>query len=87
MGSERRERMRVLGARLRTLCADAGLPGAALAERAGVGQPTVSTVETSGTTGSRPGGCGRHGRAALPRSAAHGQQTHWPRRPGPARES
>lgn len=45
MGSERRERMRVLGARLRALRADAGLTGAALAERAGVGQPTVSKVE------------------------------------------
>ncbi|MGW6257428.1 helix-turn-helix domain-containing protein [Streptomyces sp. NPDC055085] len=46
MGSERRERMRVLGARLRALRADAGLTGAALAQRAGVGQPTVSKVET-----------------------------------------
>ncbi|WP_331450777.1 helix-turn-helix transcriptional regulator [Streptomyces prasinus] len=45
MGRERRERMRVLGARLRALRADAGLTGAALAERAGVGQPTVSKVE------------------------------------------
>ncbi|MFZ4151144.1 helix-turn-helix domain-containing protein [Streptomyces pseudogriseolus] len=45
MGSERRERMRVLGARLRALRADAGLTGAALAERAGVSQPTVSKVE------------------------------------------
>ncbi|WP_247693366.1 helix-turn-helix transcriptional regulator [Streptomyces sp. RM99] len=45
MGSERRERMRVLGARLRALRADAGLTGAALAQRAGVGQPTVSKVE------------------------------------------
>ncbi|MFF5828832.1 helix-turn-helix domain-containing protein [Streptomyces bacillaris] len=45
MGSERRERTRVLGARLRALRADAGLTGAALAERAGVGQPTVSKVE------------------------------------------
>ncbi|KAF3465939.1 helix-turn-helix transcriptional regulator [Streptomyces sp. Tu 3180] len=45
MGSERRERMRVLGARLRALRADAGLTGAALARRAGVGQPTVSKVE------------------------------------------
>ncbi|OSZ62169.1 hypothetical protein OQI_01580 [Streptomyces pharetrae CZA14] len=45
MGSERRERMRVLGARLRALRADAGLTGAALAQRAGVGQPAVSKVE------------------------------------------
>ncbi|WP_437004802.1 helix-turn-helix domain-containing protein [Streptomyces sp. enrichment culture] len=45
MGSERRERMRVLGARLRALRADAGLTGAALAQQAGVGQPTVSKVE------------------------------------------
>ncbi|MFJ8197307.1 helix-turn-helix domain-containing protein [Streptomyces sp. NPDC096152] len=45
MGSERRERMRVLGARLRALRADAGLTGAALAQRARVGQPTVSKVE------------------------------------------
>ncbi|MFF0211168.1 helix-turn-helix domain-containing protein [Streptomyces althioticus] len=45
MGSERRERMRVLGARLRVLRADAGLTGAALAQQAGVGQPTVSKVE------------------------------------------
>lgn len=46
MGSERRERMRALGARLRGLRAEAGLTGAVLAERAGVGQPTVSKVET-----------------------------------------
>ncbi|MEV0926071.1 helix-turn-helix transcriptional regulator [Streptomyces spongiicola] len=45
MGSERRERMRVLGARLRALRADVGLTGAALAQEAGVGQPTVSKVE------------------------------------------
>ncbi|MFC8674163.1 helix-turn-helix domain-containing protein [Streptomyces griseorubiginosus] len=45
MGSERRERMKALGARLRGLRADAGLTGAALAQRAGVGQPTVSKVE------------------------------------------
>ncbi|GBQ03796.1 helix-turn-helix domain-containing protein [Streptomyces spongiicola] len=45
MGSERRERMRVLGARLRALRADVGLTGAALAQQAGVGQPTVSKVE------------------------------------------
>ncbi|MFE4086959.1 helix-turn-helix domain-containing protein [Streptomyces sp. YIM B13502] len=46
MGSERRERMKTLGARLRGLRAEAGLTGAALAQRAGVGQPTVSKVET-----------------------------------------
>lgn len=45
MGSERRERMKALGARLRGLRADAGLTGAVLAHRAGVGQPTVSKVE------------------------------------------
>ncbi|WP_093790677.1 helix-turn-helix transcriptional regulator [Streptomyces sp. cf124] len=45
MGSERRERMSALGARLRALRADAGLTGAVLAQRAGVGQPTVSKVE------------------------------------------
>jgi transcriptional regulator with XRE-family HTH domain len=46
MGSERRERMKELGTRLRGLRAEAGLTGAVLAERAGVGQPTVSKVET-----------------------------------------
>ncbi|MFE1435976.1 helix-turn-helix domain-containing protein [Streptomyces griseoaurantiacus] len=46
MGSERRELMRTLGGRLRMLRAEAGLTGAALAQRAGVGQPTVSKVET-----------------------------------------
>ncbi|MFE1453718.1 helix-turn-helix domain-containing protein [Streptomyces sp. NPDC058735] len=46
MGSERRERTKVLGARLRGLRAEAGLTGAVLAQRAGVGQPTVSKVET-----------------------------------------
>ncbi|MDX2579773.1 helix-turn-helix transcriptional regulator [Streptomyces scabiei] len=46
MGSERRDRMRALGARLRVLRAEAGLTGAVLAQRAGVGQPTVSKVET-----------------------------------------
>ncbi|MEH0626001.1 helix-turn-helix transcriptional regulator [Streptomyces stelliscabiei] len=46
MGSERRERMQALGARLRVLRAEAGLTGAVLAQRAGVGQPTVSKVET-----------------------------------------
>ncbi|MFJ6729574.1 helix-turn-helix domain-containing protein [Streptomyces sp. NPDC091281] len=45
MGSERRERMRALGVRLRGLRVEAGLTGAVLAERAGVGQPTVSKVE------------------------------------------
>ncbi|MFD3731460.1 helix-turn-helix domain-containing protein [Streptomyces sp. NPDC058632] len=45
MGSERQERMKALGARLRGLRADAGLTGAVLAQRAGVGQPTVSKVE------------------------------------------
>ncbi|WP_432033189.1 helix-turn-helix domain-containing protein [Streptomyces antibioticus] len=46
MGSERQDRMKALGARLRGLRAEAGLTGAALARRAGVGQPTVSKVET-----------------------------------------
>ncbi|MFI9267803.1 helix-turn-helix domain-containing protein [Streptomyces werraensis] len=46
MGSERRERMKALGVRLRGLRAEAGLTGAVLAQRAGVGQPTVSKVET-----------------------------------------
>ncbi|WP_432009159.1 helix-turn-helix domain-containing protein [Streptomyces bacillaris] len=36
--------MKVLGARLRALRAEAGLSGAALAQGAGVGQPTVSKV-------------------------------------------
>ncbi|MBV7700894.1 helix-turn-helix transcriptional regulator [Streptomyces sp. TRM70350] len=45
MGSERQDRMRELGLRLRALRAGAGLTGAALAQRAGVGQPTVSKVE------------------------------------------
>ncbi|WP_079104973.1 helix-turn-helix domain-containing protein [Streptomyces prasinopilosus] len=45
MGSERRERVRALGARLRGLRVEAGLTGAALAQRAGVGQPAVSKVE------------------------------------------
>ncbi|MFJ6723502.1 helix-turn-helix domain-containing protein [Streptomyces sp. NPDC091281] len=45
MGSERQERMRALGVRLRGLRVEAGLTGAVLAERAGVGQPTVSKVE------------------------------------------
>ncbi|MGW3358018.1 helix-turn-helix domain-containing protein [Streptomyces bungoensis] len=46
MGSERRERMRALGVRLRGLRTEAGLTGAVLAQRASVGQPTVSKVET-----------------------------------------
>lgn len=46
MGSERRELMKALGARLRVLRTQAGLTGAALAQGAGVGQPTVSKVET-----------------------------------------
>jgi transcriptional regulator with XRE-family HTH domain len=37
--------MKALGARLRGLRADVGLTGAVVAERAGVGQPTVSKVE------------------------------------------
>lgn len=45
MGSERQERMTALGARLRGLRAEAGLTGAVLAQRAGVGQPTVSKIE------------------------------------------
>ncbi|MFF4589721.1 helix-turn-helix domain-containing protein [Streptomyces sp. NPDC001388] len=45
MGSERRKRMGALGARLRGLRTEAGLTGAVLAQRAGVGQPTVSKVE------------------------------------------
>ncbi|WP_328480750.1 helix-turn-helix transcriptional regulator [Streptomyces sp. NBC_00377] len=45
MGSERRELMKALGARLRGLRTEAGLTGAVLAQRAGVGQPTVSKVE------------------------------------------
>ncbi|MFI7499588.1 helix-turn-helix domain-containing protein [Streptomyces sp. NPDC049687] len=45
MGSERQERMKELGARLRALRAEAGLTGAVLAQRARVGQPTVSKVE------------------------------------------
>ncbi|TQJ54281.1 helix-turn-helix domain-containing protein [Streptomyces sp. SLBN-115] len=45
MGSERQQRMKALGARLRGLRSAAGLTGAVLAQRAGVGQPTVSKVE------------------------------------------
>ncbi|MEW2046053.1 helix-turn-helix transcriptional regulator [Streptomyces sp. NPDC005476] len=47
MGSERRELMKALGARLRGLRTEAGLTGAVLAQRAGVGQPTVSKVENA----------------------------------------
>ncbi|MFJ7969706.1 helix-turn-helix domain-containing protein [Streptomyces sp. NPDC096324] len=53
MGSERQERMRTLGARLRALRVDAGLTGAVLAQRAGVGQPTVSKVENGRMVPSR----------------------------------
>ncbi|GAA3809338.1 helix-turn-helix domain-containing protein [Streptomyces phyllanthi] len=53
MGSERRERMRALGVRLRALRMDAGLTGAVLAQRAGVGQPTVSKVENGRMVPSR----------------------------------
>ncbi|MFD8197803.1 helix-turn-helix domain-containing protein [Streptomyces wuyuanensis] len=38
--------MKALGVRLRGLRTEAGLTGAVLAQRAGVGQPTVSKVET-----------------------------------------
>ncbi|MFS8204323.1 helix-turn-helix domain-containing protein (plasmid) [Streptomyces sp. CWNU-52B] len=53
MGSERQERMRALGVRLRALRADVGVTGAVLAERAGVGQPTVSKVENGRMVPSR----------------------------------
>ncbi|BCM68401.1 hypothetical protein EASAB2608_03735 [Streptomyces sp. EAS-AB2608] len=53
MGSERRERMKALGARLRVLRGESGLTGAVLAQRAGVGQPTVSKVETGRMVPSR----------------------------------
>ncbi|WP_085215013.1 helix-turn-helix transcriptional regulator [Streptomyces sp. Amel2xC10] len=46
MGSERQDLMKALGVRLRGLRTEAGLTGAVLAQRAGVGQPTVSKVET-----------------------------------------
>ncbi|MFI0998686.1 helix-turn-helix domain-containing protein [Streptomyces galbus] len=46
MGSERQDRMKALGTRLRGLRTEAGLTGATLAQLAGVGQPTVSKVET-----------------------------------------
>ncbi|WP_340378427.1 helix-turn-helix transcriptional regulator [Streptomyces sp. SS7] len=45
MGSERQQRMKALGARLKGLRTEASLTGAVLAQRAGVGQPTVSKVE------------------------------------------
>lgn len=45
--------MRALGARLRALRVDAGLTGAVLAQRAGVGQPTVSKVENGRMVPSR----------------------------------
>ncbi|UFR02303.1 helix-turn-helix transcriptional regulator [Streptomyces sp. Go40/10] len=53
MGSERRERMKALGARLRVLRGESGMTGAVLAQRAGVGQPTVSKVETGRMVPSR----------------------------------
>ncbi|MFF3886940.1 helix-turn-helix domain-containing protein [Streptomyces sp. NPDC001914] len=53
MGSERQERMRALGAHLRALRVDASLTGAVLAQRAGVGQPTVSKVENGRMVPSR----------------------------------
>ncbi|MFC9925432.1 helix-turn-helix domain-containing protein [Streptomyces sp. NPDC127190] len=53
MGSERQQRMKALGARLRVLRGEAGLTGAVLAERASVGQPTVSKVETGRMVPSR----------------------------------
>ncbi|MFE1460926.1 helix-turn-helix domain-containing protein [Streptomyces nigra] len=67
MGSERRERMRALGMRLRALRREAGLTGAVLAQRARVGQPTVSKVENGRMVPSEPG-CDRcpHRRAARP---------------------
>ncbi|MFF4540774.1 helix-turn-helix domain-containing protein [Streptomyces aureus] len=45
--------MRTLGARLRALRVDIGLTGAVLAQRAGVGQPTVSKVENGRMVPSR----------------------------------
>ncbi|MGW1068245.1 helix-turn-helix domain-containing protein [Streptomyces aureus] len=45
--------MRTLGARLRALRVDVGLTGAVLAQRAGVGQPTVSKVENGRMVPSR----------------------------------
>ncbi|MGV9929997.1 helix-turn-helix domain-containing protein [Streptomyces olivaceoviridis] len=53
MGSERRERMKALGVRLRVLRGESGLTGAGLAQRAGVGQPTVSKIETGRMVPSR----------------------------------
>ncbi|MEU2821155.1 helix-turn-helix transcriptional regulator [Streptomyces bacillaris] len=45
MGSERQERPKVLGARLRALRDEAGLSGCSAGPEAGVGWPTVSKVE------------------------------------------
>ncbi|MCG0064888.1 MULTISPECIES: helix-turn-helix domain-containing protein [Streptomyces] len=45
--------MKALGARLRVLRGESGLTGAVLAQRAGVGQPTVSKVETGRMVPSR----------------------------------
>lgn len=45
MGSERKQRLKALGVRLWGLRAEVGLTGAVSAQRAGVGQPTVSKVE------------------------------------------
>ncbi|MEU8271292.1 helix-turn-helix transcriptional regulator, partial [Sphaerisporangium sp. NPDC049002] len=45
---ERRGRLRELGELLRRLRKDAGLTGKELARRAGVGQPTISRIETGG---------------------------------------
>ncbi|MFI0191894.1 helix-turn-helix domain-containing protein [Streptomyces sp. NPDC017082] len=53
MGSERRQLMKALGARLRVLRGESGLTGAVLAQRAGVGQPTVSKIETGRMVPSR----------------------------------
>ncbi|MFE7538731.1 helix-turn-helix domain-containing protein [Streptomyces rhizosphaericola] len=64
MGIERQERMKVLRARLRALRAEAGLSGAALAQGAGVGWPTVSKVE-NGRLGPCSDVLGRLARALL----------------------
>lgn len=45
--------MKALGARLRVLRGESGLTGAVLAQRAGVGQPTVSKIETGRMVPSR----------------------------------
>lgn len=45
MGSERQERPKVLGARLRASRDEAGLSGCSAGPEAGVGWPTVSKVE------------------------------------------